>query len=252
MMQRRSALALLLLAGCASPPAAPPPAQAREIREQSALLDFHYAWPSEAAAIPALDRRFEADAAGQRADAIELAEQDRAARPAGAPFHGHYFTKTWETFGNGRRLLSLAAEIGVFTGGAHGNTAFEALIWDRAADAPVPFERLFTDDEALLALAGPAYCAGLDRQRAKKREETLPLAGPDWMVDCPPLAEQVIAPIDLDRDRRLDALWVLVAPYNAGPYAEGSYEVEVPVTPAMLALVRHEFAGDFEARAQPQ
>jgi hypothetical protein len=41
---------------------------------------------------------------------------------------------------------------------------------------------------------------------------------------------------------------VLVAPYNAGPYAEGSYEVTVPVTPEILALVKAEYRDSFAVK----
>lgn len=252
-MRRFFALYMLALAGCAATPASPPAPEARAVKEESALLDFSYAWPAEAAAIPALDGRLEADSTDQRAEAMRTAEQDRVARTPDIPFHGHYFHQSWSTYGSTPRLLSLAAEIGTYTGGAHGMTVYKALLWDRVQGAEIPLETIFANVSSALSSMTPVYCAELDRQRARKREEALPLTGTGWMVECPALAEQVIAPIDLDRNRRFDALRVLVAPYNAGPYAEGSYEVDVPLTDAALALLRSDYSGSFEGgRAQPQ
>ncbi len=86
-----------------------------------------------------------------------------------------------------------------------------------------------------------AYCKALDRQRAEKRQVPLPLEGEDWMVDCPPLAKQVVVPVDANGDGRIEAFRVLLPPYEAGPYAEGSYEVDVPVTGAVRGLVKPEY-----------
>ena len=42
-----------------------------------------------------------------------------------------------------------------------------------------------------------------------------------------------------------DRIGIRIAPYNAGPYAEGAYEVTLPVTPAVIAAVRPEFRASF-------
>ena len=38
---------------------------------------------------------------------------------------------------------------------------------------------------------------------------------------------------------------ILVAPYSAGPFAEGTYEVTVPVTPAIIAAVKPQYRASF-------
>ena len=45
--------------------------------------------------------------------------------------------------------------------------------------------------------------------------------------------------------KTFDRIGFLIAPYEAGPYAEGSYEVTLPVTPAVLAAVKPEWRGAF-------
>lgn len=259
-MTRPALAAALLLAACsaesdpaptaksaaaaerASPtkPATPKAAGAkpRKIEEKSDLLEFSYSWPAEAAAIPPLNARFEAEAAKARPEALAMAKEDRHGRGPDLPFNGHYFQAQWETMGDAPALLSLAGEIATFTGGAHGNSVYDSLLWDRAAGRPVPAADLFERSKAAFAAMSPVYCAALDKQRAEKREETLPLSGDGWMVECPALAEQVIAPVDANKDGRFELLRVLIAPYGAGPYAEGSYEVDVPVTPAIRKMVK--------------
>lgn len=234
-------------AAAPSPPPAPPAktAAARLVEEKDDLLEFTYGWSAEAAAVPELVARFEADMAKQRAEGRKMAEEDRDARGADAPFHGHYFSKAWETMGGAGGLLSLAANIGTYTGGAHGMSGFEALLWDREAGRAIEPEALFADPAAAWRMMEPVYCRALDRQRAEKRQETLPLTGDGWMIECPPLGDQVVAPVDADEDGRFERLRVLLGPYAAGPYVEGSYEVDVPVTGALRALVKPEYRGSF-------
>lgn len=226
-------------------PPSPPPAAARLVDDESELLDFTYGWPAEAAAIPKLRARFEADLGERRTESLAFAREDKAGRGEDIPFNGHYFSKTWQTYGDGGRLLSLAAEIGTFTGGAHGNALWETILWDRSAGKEIEVAALFTDPARAFAAMTPAYCRSLDAQRAEKRGETTPLTGPEWMVQCRPLAEAVIAPVDGNRDGRFELFRVLIAPYEAGPYAEGSYEVDIPVTDAVRALLHPGFGGSF-------
>jgi hypothetical protein len=40
---------------------------------------------------------------------------------------------------------------------------------------------------------------------------------------------------------------IVASPYVAGPYAEGEYEIELSVTPDLLAALKDEYRGDFEA-----
>ena len=44
-----------------------------------------------------------------------------------------------------------------------------------------------------------------------------------------------------------DRIGILIGPYEAGPYAEGGYEVTLPVTPAILAVVKPEYRASFAA-----
>lgn len=45
-----------------------------------------------------------------------------------------------------------------------------------------------------------------------------------------------------------DRIEVLVPPYEAGPYAEDSYEVTLPMTTKVIALIKPEYQKFFVAR----
>lgn len=223
------------------PSAVAPAVEAKAVEEKNDLLEFTYGWPSEAAAIPALNARLEADLVKQRAEALAIAREDKSIRPPDAPFHGHYLHKVWKSYGDTPRLLSLAAQVATFTGGAHGNTVFDSLLWDRALGRAIEPADLLADSAAAFRATNETYCAALDQERVEKRQEPLPLEGEDWLIGCPSLAEQVIVLVDADGDKRFERLRVLIPPYEAGPYVEGTYEVDVPVTGPVRELIKPEY-----------
>ena len=45
--------------------------------------------------------------------------------------------------------------------------------------------------------------------------------------------------------KAFDRIGVLVAPYEAGPYAEGEYEVTLPVNDAVMAAVKPDYRATF-------
>lgn len=232
-------------------PLPPTPSGGREVKESDDLLDLTYSWPAEAAAIPALAARLEAELVRDRSEALDYAREDKAGRSADAPFNGHYLAKQWTVQGESARLLSLAAEVATFTGGAHGNMVYDQIIWDRSAGRAIEPADLFVDPEAAFAALSRIYCPRLDAQRAEKRGETLPLEGEGWSIDCPDLAKQRLVPAG--KDGRFTTLLVLLPPYEAGAYAEGSYEVEIEVTDPVRALIKPEYRAEFGSlNPQPQ
>lgn len=254
MASRFFSLLALLLASCAPLESPPPPAApaatpmavaaAYRVDEKNELLEFAYAWSAEAAAVDALAKRFAAQRDRDRAAATAAAKEDRDGRPPEAPFLRHYFSKVWETYGQCARLLSLAAKTDTFIGGAHGDSSFSGIIWDRALGREIKLAGLFRDRDRALAALTKAYCAALNEERAKRRGEPVPAEGEDWLVACPPLAGQVALPLDRD-DGIFESFIILLPPYEAGSYAEGPYEIEIPVTDEIRNLVRAEYAGAF-------
>lgn len=203
------ALAALLLA-------APPAAFHRA--ERTALLDFDYAWPAEAEAVPALRAELRRRMESAHAEALGSARETRgASRDAHVPFHTELLDQAWSLEAANGRFLSLTADVHSDNGGAHPNRDFEALIWDRARGRPTSVRALL--GPAALARMSARYCAALAAQVAAR--------GAEPPTPCPPLAERPLSFADRDHDGRFDALHVLVAPYVAASYADGSFVVDV-------------------------
>lgn len=163
------------------------------------------------------------------------------------------YTNTWEMAATTERFLILQSERWTYTGGAHGNSFFSALGWDHeggeagegAAFRPVD---MFVNETALENTAFGDYCAALLEQKGERLE--LDTADMNPFDGCPSVTELVVIPLSSDGEQ-FDRLRFLAAPYVAGSYAEGPYSFEIPVTEAMLGVVRQEFADHFALGDQP-
>ena len=69
--------------------------------------------------------------------------------------------------------------------------------------------------------------------------------------DCPKLDEIAIIPTDKNRNGRFELLTLIASPYVAGPWVEGDYEIELAVTPDLLAGLKSDYRASFEV-SQPQ
>jgi hypothetical protein len=229
----------------------PQPAGAKpvSVKHDSKALDFTYAWPSEAAAIPALDRRFRADMANAYRKALSGAREDQKIyREQGREDIGDLYSMTWTTAGETPRLLSLQNELSTFTGGAHPNTSYGALLWDRKLNREVATDALFRRPAEFGAVTRPAYCKALHAERNQRREgEKLDL--PEFNA-CPKASELAISPVDSNGNGRFDRIAFVASPYTAGPYAEGEYDISVPVTARLVTALKPEYRGSFEAQRQ--
>lgn len=241
----RILLPLALLLPAALPAAAPPARRAAAVRlvEKTALIDYAYRWPAQAAAIPRLDARLRADARTRRQQALNGARQDRDARKGESfPFNGHSAVKEWKVAGDTGGLLVLRGDFYEYTGGAHGMSGFESILWDRRGNRNIPLWSLFRDPAAARAELSRLFCPALDAERERKRGEPVVRTGKDddWLNGCPDLAKQVLVPTGV-KAGRFTHIMALIAPYEAGPYAEGSYEVPLPVTRRLAGLAKPEW-----------
>ncbi len=242
-MKWLAGLGLIAALGAAAAP------QPVKIDRQSKLLDFTYEWPAEAAAMPALDKRFRAAAARAFAEVHKYAEEDMAlTREQKRGYNQHYYAAGWETLGQSQRLLSLSETIETFTGGAHPNHDSKALVWDRVLDEEAAMDDLFSRPAVFAALTRSVYCRALDKERRERREGQK-LGGE--FDECPKFAELAIAPTDKDTDGRFETIDIIAPPYVAGPYAEGDYAIEIPVSAELIAALRPEYRPSFEAQ-RPQ
>lgn len=240
-------------AAAAAVPGAPPSAtadattknaSASAVRESNGLVEFAYAYPREAAVIAELAAWLDGDRTTRRDALIAAAQRDKAAaEKAGFPYRQHSHLQTWKIVSNTPRFLSMSAEIQTYTGGAHGMTSFATLLWDRNRAKRLQPLDLFTSGEAFDAAIRDRFCAGIKRAKAAKgifREES-----PDSPFGkCPPASAQTVW-IGSSDGRYLDRMTIAIAPYEIGPFAEGSYKINVPVTGALVDAVKAEYAQSF-------
>lgn len=218
---------------------------ARDVDEETALYTFEYSYPWAVGTIPALKARLDADIDKQRGELAAMAKDasDDAVKND-FPFRKHSRSIGWKVVTDLPDWLSLSATIGTYEGGAHPNHWFNALLWDRKADAERQALDLFTSKEELSGAIRQDFCAAIDRQRAKKRGEPVQRDSGDLFTEClDPIAYTVI--LGSSNSRTFDRIGILVPPYEAGPYVEGDYEVTLPVTAKVLGLVRPEHRASF-------
>lgn len=232
----------------AAEPSAAAPGVARHEEQSTELFDFEYGYPAAVGAIPKLKAELDADLAKQKAELIASAKEQQAeAKKQGFPYNPLGNWTAWKVVTDLPGWLSLSADLSEYSGGAHPNHGFNALIWDRKADQRRAPLDLFSSKEALSRAIRPAFCAALNKQRAEKRGAPIATGSTDEFDQCiDPVASTVI--LGSSNRNSFDRIGILVGPYEAGPYVEGDYEVTLPVTDAVLAAVRPEFRSAFAVK----
>jgi hypothetical protein len=217
--------------------------------EKNDLIEFHYAWSAEAAAVPQLVDRLEKAMQKVKTELIAGAKADKDFREKeGFEFTVHSSNADYRTAGQSPRLLSLSVESGSYTGGAHGNYGTSGLLWDRRADREIKIADLFTAPANMDRLLTQRWCDKLNEAREEKRGE--PVGGDALFDECPALDQIAIIPTDAEGDGRFEMLQLVASPYVAGPYAEGSYEIELTVTAELIAALKADYRASFEFQTQ--
>lgn len=230
-----------------TPMPSPLPAPADSITDvETPALAFRYSYPAAAARIPALAALLDSEREALRRDALRAAEADRRdAAGSDRPFHQHDAIVAWSVVTETPRFLSLSAELYAFTGGAHGSPGFDALLWDKQAGARLKPEAVFATPAALQAAVGAPFCDAIDRERAQRRGAPVVRSSDGYgFNDCPPVSDATLILGSTNR-RAINRIGLLVGPYVAGPYAEGTYEVTLPVTPALRGAVKPAYRDAF-------
>lgn len=228
-----------------APAPAPPPAQAVKVSEDSDLYQFDYAYPAEAAAIPGLRALLDSGLAEARSKiATEAREGHAAAKRDGFPFNPFFSSHDWKVVTELPGWISLSSLVSEYTGGAHPNSWFDAILWDKSAERRIMAVDMFVSKQALSAAIRPQFCRQIDAQRRTRRGEGPPPGGEDMFWDCLDPVDYVLIPGSSDR-QHFDRIGILVPPYEAGPYAEGPYEATVAVTPAVMKALKPQYRSAF-------
>jgi len=224
---------------------APPPAQAVDIKTENPRYSFAYAYPAAAAALPGLKAELDNEMAKARAELASIAkEAENAAKAEDFEFNPFDQSTKWTVVTDLPGWLSLKRDYYEFTGGAHGNYGTGALLWDKGANQRRDAMDLFVSKAAFdAALRGP-FCNALDKERAKRRGAPVDRDSGDSFDTC-------LAPSDVtvllgsSNRQQFNRIGLIADPYAAGPYVEGSYEVTLPVTPAVLKAVKPQYRALF-------
>lgn len=220
-----------------------------KIERNSPALEFSYEYPSDAATVTALSQRFRAEANKAFKQAMANARGDqKLAHEQKRDYNPEFYSKVWTTAGQTARLLSLQFQLGTFTGGAHPNTSYGALLWDHELKQEISVDSLFRQRGSFPALTRNSYCHALNRERMKRREgERLDL--PEFN-ECPKYSDLAISPLDKNKNGRFDTIMFVASPYTVGPYAEGEYEISLPITSQLIAGIKPDYRNSFERQRQ--
>jgi hypothetical protein len=222
-------------------------AKAFSVEGENDLYSFKFGWSAEAAAVPELAKRFTTDLEKTKTELGSTAKADRdERRKEGYDFHPYETQVSYETAGQSDRLLSLESAVYSFTGGAHGSSGSDAILWDRVAARELKIVDLLQPGQSWTGAIRQPFCVLLDREREARRGE--PVDRSDMFGECPKYEELTVIISDDNRNGRFDHLKVIADQYVAGPYAEGPYEILLPITAAMIERLKPEYRGSFEPR----
>lgn len=219
-------------------PVLTPSAKPIAIIDSTKLYEFSYTYPAQAAAIPALAGWFKLDAAKHKRELIAQAKEGQAeARADKRTYYPYGHSTKWQVVTDIPGWLSLSADRWDSLGGAHPNPWQESLIWEKQGQMRHRGTDFFLTEKALTAALQQPFCAELDKQRAAKRGGPVNRKSGDEFDKCIDPAKQTIILGSTDK-QHFTRIGVLVGPYEAGPYAEGNYEVTLPVTPAIIKAIK--------------
>ncbi|MBO9710256.1 MAG: DUF3298 domain-containing protein [Caulobacter sp.] len=228
-------------APAAASPAAPPAAPARPLTFQQAdpAAKVALSLPAEIGRYPVLHTTLYDREVAQLKDFAAKAEADRKAADGQFPWRQYESQRQWFAAATTPKLVGLRALWFDYTGGAHPNHGGASLLWDAAANTEIKPAALFRPDADMKAL-DKAICDAVAAAKSH-REGAVPL---NDMFACPKWSETVLVLAPSTQADKIGGLTVLIDPYVVGPYAEGDYELTIPLS-AFQGLLAPAYADAF-------
>lgn len=142
------------------------------------------------------------------------------------------------------KLLSLKRVDYDYSGGAHPNTLTSGLLWDRSLNRRIGLADLLTKGADLTVL-DQALCSAVNAaKRARAPESAGVTIGAGKPFSCPRAIDTPFVLTPGDTSGKAGGLTFLIGPYQVGPYAEGGYEIAIPLT-VFRSLLAPGYASEF-------
>jgi len=191
---------------------------------------------------PDLHARLYSEAQAKLSAFMDQAHKDRSEQSAdGFPVPAYYHNINWKLSAQSARLVSLYAEEEDFEGGAHPNSTFRTLLWDKSANAEIGTEHLFAAGTDMKPIDS-FLCHQIEAERSKRAGTPVNQAASGF--SCPKLLQSRLILIPSTLGGKVGAIDVLFAPYDIAPYAEGPFEIRIPQS-QLKDVLSPEFANEF-------
>ncbi len=207
---------------------------------------FSYSYPNIIGQFPVLKAQLEKE----RAETLAEIKSDSSAWIKDRPTDYEAMTLdrdiSWNQVTNLAGYLSLTVDEYRFDGGAHGNYGRSSVIWGKATGKQIVPIDMFSSKAAFDTLVQTPFCDKLDIERSHKRdgEKVDRSQTEDWMQACPIPSDYTII-LGSSDGKKFNRFSVYIDPYGAGPYSEGDYEIDMPITAELLAAVKQAYRSAF-------
>jgi hypothetical protein len=232
----------------ADPNALVTPAEAaapQGLDEKTPYADIRLTLPDSLKAHPDLHARLYSEEVRKLRQFAEGAQGEltEAGAPSGQPKYENTVAIT--TAAETGKLLSLKRVALDYTGGAHPNTLTSGILWDKALKRQIGLADLFRKGADLTDL-DRALCSALNAAKRARVPDGASITFDSKPFACPRVATTPFVLTPGDTAGKAAGLTFLIGPYQAGSYAEGGYEIAVPVVVFRSLLVvsyNEEFGG---------
>ena len=208
-------------------------------------ISFFYGFPKELQREQKLTAFLRKDADQLYRQWIGVARRDQAkAVRMGIPpgiYERIVVERRWAVTGRAPRLIGLIQADGDVS--IHEQVIERPVIWDRQTGKFIGFKDLFVDPEAALRRIRSGYCPLLKKEVVEREPSSIEDSGTSSADYCPPLSDFPPPVLAGGRDGKIDGFLILLGHFRV--YAEGPYQVEVPATAELIALIKPEYRADF-------